>query len=241
MKESKNTFACLIAGSRTFNDYELLKTKMDILLSNKDNVLIISGGAKGADALAERYAKEKHYNILVMPAEWEKFGKSAGYIRNKAWYPMVSLLIFTASLIIHYLKKEILADSFIYNTTIDFIGIAISITNLLIVDEIETRREVIKEVYETPSDYKKTIAFIGAHKTGTTFIINAIAAILTSKGVKTAILDLTQNKDTYSIYAANNSEYKEVAASSIPNLAIGQDVPFEVWGFKHIYHSVFGI
>lgn len=86
MKENENTFACLIAGSRTFNNYELLKTKMDILLSNKDNVLIISGGAKGADTLAERYAKEKHYKILVIPAEWEKFGKSAGYIRNKAMH-----------------------------------------------------------------------------------------------------------------------------------------------------------
>lgn len=91
----------------------------------------------------------QNYYILIFIALFLIVMNILGYIRNKAWYPMVSLLIFTASLIIHYLKKEILADSFIYNTTIDFIGIAISITNLLIVDEIETRREVIKEVFES--------------------------------------------------------------------------------------------
>jgi len=98
-------------------------------------------------------------------------------------------------------------------------------------------REVIKEIYETPSDYKKAIAFIGAHKAGTTFIINAIASMLTSKGVKTAILDLTKNKDTYTIYAGNNSEYKEIAGNSIPNLAIGQDVPLRL-GDLSIYTGI---
>ena len=76
-----------------------------------------------------------------------------GYIRNKAWYPMFSLFIFVASLIIHIIKRDALGDAFTYNTTIDFIGLGISITNLLIVDEIEIRREVIKEVFE--NRYKK--------------------------------------------------------------------------------------
>ena len=98
-------------------------------------------------------------------------------------------------------------------------------------------REVIKEVYETPSDYKKAIAFIGSHKVGTTFIINAIADNLVSKGIKTAILDLTKNKDTYKIYAANNSEYKEIAGNSIPNLVIGQDVPLRL-GDLSIYTGI---
>ena len=71
-----------------------------------------------------------------------------GYIKNKAWYPMTSLFVFIASLIIHIIRRESLGDAFTYNTTLDFIGLGISITNLLIVDEIETRREVIKEVFE---------------------------------------------------------------------------------------------
>jgi len=98
-------------------------------------------------------------------------------------------------------------------------------------------REVIKEVYETPSDYKKVIAFIGAHKVGTTFVINSIANNLTSKGVKTAILDLTKNKDTFKIYTANNSELRDIASNSIPNLAIGQDVPLRL-GDLSIYTGI---
>lgn len=75
-------FACLIAGSRTFNNSKLLEETMDRLLKNKDKVLIISGGARGADTLAENYAKKKGYKTLIMPAEWDKYGKSAGYKRN---------------------------------------------------------------------------------------------------------------------------------------------------------------
>jgi hypothetical protein len=98
-------------------------------------------------------------------------------------------------------------------------------------------REVIKSVYETPSDYKKVIAFIGAHKVGTTFVINALANSLTSKGVKTAILDLTKNKDTYKIYTANSSECRDIASNSIPNLAIVQDVPLRL-GDLSIYTGI---
>lgn len=81
----QDLFACLIAGSRTFNDYPLLKQKMDFLLKNQKEVLIISGGAKGADSLAERYAKEspKCSHLIIMPAEWDVYGKAAGYIRNE--------------------------------------------------------------------------------------------------------------------------------------------------------------
>jgi hypothetical protein len=98
-------------------------------------------------------------------------------------------------------------------------------------------REVIKEIYETPNDYKKIIAFIGPHKAGTTFVINAIADNLVSKGIKTAILDLTKNKDMYKIYAANSTENREIAGNSIPNLAIGQDIPLRV-GDLSIYTGV---
>jgi len=98
-------------------------------------------------------------------------------------------------------------------------------------------REVIKEVYETPRDYQKSVCFIGAHKAGTTFIINAIATSLVSRGVKVAILDLTQNKDTYMIYAANDSDNKDVAGNSIPNLALGQDLPLKL-GDLSIYTGV---
>lgn len=76
----------IVAGSRNFNNYEYLKASLDYLLydlaKEKYPITIISGTAKGADTLGERYAKERGYGIIRMPANWEEFGKRAGYIRN---------------------------------------------------------------------------------------------------------------------------------------------------------------
>lgn len=73
----------IVAGSRDFNDYDLLKNKLDHYLSLLDNVVIVSGGAKGADNLGEEYAVEKGLKLVMFPADWNAHGKSAGYIRNK--------------------------------------------------------------------------------------------------------------------------------------------------------------
>ena len=78
-------FRVIIAGSRDFNDYELLKkTCDDILSSVPDDVEVVSGGARGADKLGERFAKEYKLPLKVFPADWDKHGKSAGYKRNQA-------------------------------------------------------------------------------------------------------------------------------------------------------------
>ena len=73
----------IIAGSRLFNDYNLLKKHCDKILSNQIEVEIVSGTANGADKLGERYAKEKGYPIKRFPANWSELGKKAGYIRNE--------------------------------------------------------------------------------------------------------------------------------------------------------------
>lgn len=73
-----------IVGSRTFNDYELLKAFIK-LKSQENNIeidTIVSGGAKGADTLGEQYAEEHHLNKLIFKADWDKYGKRAGFIRN---------------------------------------------------------------------------------------------------------------------------------------------------------------
>ena len=75
-----------MAGSRGFDNYVVLTRWLDKLFINKKDtheITIISGGARGADKLGERYAKEHGYKVLVMPAEWDKYGKSAGYRRNE--------------------------------------------------------------------------------------------------------------------------------------------------------------
>lgn len=74
----------IIAGSRTFNNYELLKNEVTKYLSdlNTTEVSIICGMAKGADLLGVRYAREENLEIIKMPANWDKYKKSAGYVRN---------------------------------------------------------------------------------------------------------------------------------------------------------------
>lgn len=73
----------IIAGSRSFNNYEFLKKQLDCLFKNIKSLEIVSGCARGSDALGERYAKERGYILHRFPADWDRYGKSAGYIRNK--------------------------------------------------------------------------------------------------------------------------------------------------------------
>jgi cysteine synthase len=75
----------IIAGSRHFSNYDLLKFKCNRILRglSTDEVQIVSGGAKGADKLGEQYAKEHGFDCVKFPANWDKHGKAAGPIRNK--------------------------------------------------------------------------------------------------------------------------------------------------------------
>jgi len=71
-----------IIGSRTFNDYNLLKKIMNEIDESETIDIIISGGAKGADSLGEQYADEVGIEKLIFPALWEKYGRKAGPLRN---------------------------------------------------------------------------------------------------------------------------------------------------------------
>lgn len=72
----------IVAGGRDFDNYELLKRKLDYYFQGITPV-IVCGEAKGADSLGRRYAEEKGLDILSYPAEWDKYGKSAGFRRNE--------------------------------------------------------------------------------------------------------------------------------------------------------------
>ena len=79
-------YKVVIFGSRGFNDYDLLKEKCDAYLQNKKethHIIIVSGHARGADTLGEQYAKEKGYELETYPADWDKYGKKAGFLRNE--------------------------------------------------------------------------------------------------------------------------------------------------------------
>jgi predicted Rossmann fold nucleotide-binding protein DprA/Smf involved in DNA uptake len=83
----------IIAGTRTFNNYQLLKEKCNHLLSNQTSITIISGTAKGADKLGEQYAKEQGHSLLLFPPLWDTQGKQAGIKRNIAMAQEADALI----------------------------------------------------------------------------------------------------------------------------------------------------
>lgn len=76
------TITLAIVGSRTFNDYSTFKTIIQSLQTKTGFNAIISGGAQGADKLAERYAKEFNVPITIELPDWNLHGKSAGFKRN---------------------------------------------------------------------------------------------------------------------------------------------------------------
>ena len=94
-------FKVIIAGSRKFQDYDLLERKCDSILSSiNDEIIVVSGCAKGSDELGEKYAQKRGYYVLECPAPWDdiegkpqneiginsrgqKYWKKAGPYRNE--------------------------------------------------------------------------------------------------------------------------------------------------------------
>ena len=73
----------LIAGSRTITDMDILLKVIKLSgykITSSDE--IVSGGARGVDTLAEIYAKNNGIPIKIFKPDWDKYGKSAGVIRN---------------------------------------------------------------------------------------------------------------------------------------------------------------
>lgn len=69
-----------IVGSRSFTDQRLFDKLLDSYSNNVE--VVISGGARGADTLAERWAKKHNIPCIVYTADWDTYGKRAGYLRN---------------------------------------------------------------------------------------------------------------------------------------------------------------
>ncbi len=86
-------------------------------------------------------------------------------------------------------------------------------------------KEVYQSVYEVPTDYKKVVCFIGAPKCGTTFCINAIATSLARSKIKTAIVDMTRKRDSYTIYTYDNEGKRAIAAESLKYASNGFNEP----------------
>lgn len=86
----------LVSGGRDFNDKRLMWEVLDAEATNRGwtteqdeygnwlpTFTMIHGGAKGADHIADEYAVVNWLQLIEFPADWEKYGKKAGSIRNQ--------------------------------------------------------------------------------------------------------------------------------------------------------------
>lgn len=74
-----------VVGSRDFTDEERLERELDLDWRILGPAVLVSGGARGADRLAERWAKKRGIPAVIINAEWEpdgKFNPKAGFERN---------------------------------------------------------------------------------------------------------------------------------------------------------------
>lgn len=100
-------------------------------------------------------------------------------------------------------------------------------------------KEVVRNVYEVPKDYKKVVCFVGAPKVGTTFCINAIATQLYRRDIKVGMVDLTRKRDTYTLYTYDNEGKRAIAAESLKYASNGLNEPL-IYGKLSIYTGVPG-
>ena len=106
MTTSEIPFMVLIAGSRTvtknspryseqyekaYNEISKMITRdIKSVAGDRYSIVIVSGGATGVDSIAEDYARRNDYRLIVFPANWKKFGASAGFIRNEEMHQFIA-------------------------------------------------------------------------------------------------------------------------------------------------------
>lgn len=72
-----------VVGSRTITNYNVVSKFIGPLVKEHWIGTIISGGAKGVDTIAREYAKINNLEYIEYPANWNLYGKKAGYKRNQ--------------------------------------------------------------------------------------------------------------------------------------------------------------
>jgi hypothetical protein len=80
--EGNREMKVLVCGGRTFNQYSLLSRTLNEFHSINKITCLAHGGARGADMLSGHWARGQRVPVQVYKADWERYGRSAGPIRN---------------------------------------------------------------------------------------------------------------------------------------------------------------
>jgi YspA, cpYpsA-related SLOG family len=78
------TYKVLVCGGREYDNRDKIYHVLDAQLAKiGDSMLLITGGATGADTIAREWAVDRRVDHMILHAKWERFGKAAGPIRNR--------------------------------------------------------------------------------------------------------------------------------------------------------------
>lgn len=88
------------------------------------------------------------------------------------------------------------------------------------------------------SSNKKIVSFVGTSKNGTSFIVNNLAEMLSTSGIDVAILDTTQNRNSYYIYTKNEEELRETSAQCMKKLVDGSAQGIRVHSNLTVYTAL---
>lgn len=93
MIRNTNEHHLCVSGTRNYTDYQTFAKIMERETKDMRIKLIISGGAKGADEMAKRYAQEKNITHITVHADWQRWGRRAGPMRNRLMAEMTNATI----------------------------------------------------------------------------------------------------------------------------------------------------
>lgn len=119
-------------------------------------------------------------------------------------------------------------------------GIQYANNNSSVTQYSEQRKNSFNDISTLLTKDKKIVSFVGTTKNGTSFLVNNVAKCLSTMGIKTAILDLTTNRNSYYIYTKNEEQLRNIAFSSIVNLKQGTAKGITVDRYLDIYTGLPG-
>lgn len=83
----------IIAGPRDFVDEEFIFKNLDRISKSLNITEVVHGKAKGVDTIAGKWVKYNKIKVTEFPADWDTFGKKAGFLRNKQMAEYADYLI----------------------------------------------------------------------------------------------------------------------------------------------------